>query len=321
MKKRKTNHLKLLWAIGVLAILMLAAPSGWAQGYVDCEPEGSPYNLVADDIDGVNIWPDATVNLYTSVPYVFVAPGGILNIYAGSIDMLAVGTVIITGDTDADVTVYGTNFEADWQRNGTIVSLEGATEFTPLSTPTYDSGSILIATDENGYSMILLCFSATPINLVDIEENEENDGLIIDIKPGSDTNCINLKSRGVVPVAVITSDDFQAGNINPDTVEFAGASPVRSSLCDVDNDGDMDMLFHFRTRKLNLDKNSTEATLKAMLKGVSMLSSATAEDVLKGTDNVKIMSSKKHRYSGKYAPKPKRYASKHKRSKRGHKDR
>ena len=324
MKKRKTNQLK-LWAIGILAIFLLAAaPSAWAQGYVDCEPEGSPYNFYTDDILGLNISADTTVNLYPSVQYVdyvYVAPGGILNIYSGSIGWLAIGTADPEkGETDAIVTVYGTDFQADWQRDGTFVSLEGATEFTPLSIPTYDNGSILEATDKNGYLMNMWCLSDTPIYLVDIE-NEENDELIIDIKPGSDENVINLKSRGVVPVAVITTDGFKAGNINPDTVEFAGASPVRSTLCDVDKDGDMDMLFHFRTQKLNLNENSTEATLKAMLKGVSMLSTATYEDVLKGTDKVKIMSSKKHSFSKRYAPKQKRYEPKPKRSKRNHKNR
>lgn len=30
---------------------------------------------------------------------------------------------------------------------------------------------------------------------------------------------------------------------------------------DVDGDGDLDLLFHFKTQKLNLDENSIEATL------------------------------------------------------------
>jgi hypothetical protein len=318
MKKKKTNNLR-CWAIGVLAIVLLATPSAWAQGYVDCDLEGSPYNFYTDDILGLNIWPDATVNLYTSVPYVFVAPGGILNIFSGSIIMLAINTAG-TGETDALVTVYGTDFVVDGV--DTV-----ATEFKPDK----DFGSLLIATDENGNSMDVYCYSNTPIKLVDIE-NDENEELIIDIKPGSDENCINLKSRGVVPVAVLSEGDFVAGNINPDTVEFAGASPVRSSLCDVDKDGDMDMLFHFRTQDLTeLNEDSTEATLKAMLKGVSMLSSAAAADALEGTDKVKIMSSKKYSSSGKHAPKPKQYTSKHKkpmqyaskdkRSDRKHKDR
>ena len=85
----------------------------------------------------------------------------------------------------------------------------------------------------------------------------------IDIKPGSDPNSINLKSKGVVPVAVVTTGDFNAATINPDTVRFAGASPVRWTMEDVDGDGDLDMLFHFRTQDLNLDKTSTSATLTA----------------------------------------------------------
>ncbi len=83
----------------------------------------------------------------------------------------------------------------------------------------------------------------------------------IDIKPGSDPNSINLKSKGLVPVAVLTTEGFDASTIDPETVLFAGAEPVRSTLEDVDGDGDLDMLFHFKTQELNLDEDSTEATL------------------------------------------------------------
>jgi len=86
----------------------------------------------------------------------------------------------------------------------------------------------------------------------------------IDIKPGSDPNSINLKSRGVVPVAVLTTEDFNASTVDPSTVEFAGAEPVRSIECEVDGDGDLDMLFHFKTQDLNLTEDSTEATLTGM---------------------------------------------------------
>jgi len=83
----------------------------------------------------------------------------------------------------------------------------------------------------------------------------------IDIKPGSDPNSINLKSRGVVPVAVLTTDDFDATTVDPSMVEFAGATPMRWAWEDVDGDGDKDLLFHFKTQELNLDENSTEAIL------------------------------------------------------------
>ena len=83
----------------------------------------------------------------------------------------------------------------------------------------------------------------------------------LDIKPGSDPNSINLKSKGVVPVAVLSDDNFDATTIDPDTVEFAGASPLRWAIEDVDGDGDMDMVFHFKTPELGLDESSTDATL------------------------------------------------------------
>lgn len=102
----------------------------------------------------------------------------------------------------------------------------------------------------------------------------------IDIKPGSYPNSINLGSKGVVPVAVLTTDDFDASTIDPGTVQFAGASPVRSTLEDVDGDGDRDMLFHFGTQELDLDQDSTEATLTAKTK---------AGHSVQGTDSVRIV--------------------------------
>ena len=102
----------------------------------------------------------------------------------------------------------------------------------------------------------------------------------IDIKPGSYPNSINLKSKGVVPVAVLTADSFDASTIDPDTVLFAGASPLRWTIEDVDNDGDMDMLFHFKTQELDLTKDSTDATL-----------TGTTYDgtLVEGTDTVNIV--------------------------------
>ncbi|MCP4613108.1 MAG: hypothetical protein GY845_30815 [Planctomycetes bacterium] len=303
MKKRKTNQLK-LWVTGVLTIVLLAAPSGWALVTYD---DGGQHVIETDPMDDVEVRDGTTVNLRSVVTgYLQVHPDSVLNIYSGSVFWY----VIVSSDPgqpEPQVTVYGTDFIVD----GVPTT---ATEFTPIPA----DGSVLNGLYEHGVpiepTMLqpgLWFFSDIPIKLKDPASEEENDDLIIDIKPGSDTNCINLKSRGVVPVAVMTTDNFQAGNINPDSVEFAGASPLRSSLCDVDKDGDMDMLFHFRTQKLNLDETSTEATLKAMLKGASMLkTAANAGNVMEGTDKVKIMSSKKHRFSKRYAPKHKKYTPK-----------
>ncbi len=102
----------------------------------------------------------------------------------------------------------------------------------------------------------------------------------IDIKPGSYPNSINLKSKGKVPVAVLTTDDFDASTIDPETILFADAEPVRWTMEDVDDDDDMDLLLHFKTQDLNLTEESTEATLTGTTYG---------EQPIQGTDTVNIV--------------------------------
>ena len=83
----------------------------------------------------------------------------------------------------------------------------------------------------------------------------------IDIKPGSYPNSIRLAAKGVVPVAVLSDLEFDAASVDPVTVVFAGAAPVRWVMEDVDYDGDMDLLFHFKIEELELDEYSVEAIL------------------------------------------------------------
>ena len=88
----------------------------------------------------------------------------------------------------------------------------------------------------------------------------------IDIKPGSDKNPVNPKSNGVIPVAVLGSIDFDATQVDHSTVVFGPdeAAPVHDGhVEDVDGDGFMDMVFHFKTRETGLDCGDTEAYLSA----------------------------------------------------------
>lgn len=89
-------------------------------------------------------------------------------------------------------------------------------------------------------------------------------GVQIDIKPGSDTNPINPDdSQGVIPVAILTTADFDAYDVDGDTVRFGpwGAWAKDWKLEDVDDDGDLDMLLHFRTQHTGLIAGDTEAKL------------------------------------------------------------
>jgi hypothetical protein len=99
---------------------------------------------------------------------------------------------------------------------------------------------------------IVTLFRLTGPSVVEVE---------IDIRPGSDQNPINLDSGGIVPVAILTTGEFDAGTVRPGSVRFAGAQPRRWTMDDVDRDGDLDLLLNFRIRELDLDETSTEATL------------------------------------------------------------
>ncbi|MDO8587697.1 MAG: right-handed parallel beta-helix repeat-containing protein [Armatimonadota bacterium] len=89
----------------------------------------------------------------------------------------------------------------------------------------------------------------------------------IDIRPGESPNHINLGSRGLVPVALLSSETFDASSVDPETIIFAGAPVDRRGnrfFCekkDIDRDGDTDLILWFDSQRLSLTRDSTSATL------------------------------------------------------------
>lgn len=89
----------------------------------------------------------------------------------------------------------------------------------------------------------------------------------IDIKPGSDPNSINPKSKGVIPVAILNDGTFDPTLVDPVTVIFGPgeASPVKWALEDVDDDGDIDLVMHFKTQETGFQSGDTLAILDGNL--------------------------------------------------------
>jgi hypothetical protein len=85
----------------------------------------------------------------------------------------------------------------------------------------------------------------------------------IDIKPGSYPNAINVRARGKVPVAVLTTGDFDASTLDVSTVQFGpdSAQPVHYAQEDIDADGDGDLILHFKTQETGIACDDTEATI------------------------------------------------------------
>jgi hypothetical protein len=91
----------------------------------------------------------------------------------------------------------------------------------------------------------------------------------IDIKPGSFPNSINPDTNGVIPVAILTTDAFDATTVDASTVTFGPAEATmihkNAHLEDVDGDGDTDMVLHFRTQDTGIAHGDTEATHDGVL--------------------------------------------------------
>jgi hypothetical protein len=99
-----------------------------------------------------------------------------------------------------------------------------------------------------------------------------------DIRPGSDRNVINPSSRGVVPVAVLGSRDFFVEDIDLTTLAFGpnAAPPARAVSGhhkDVNADGFLDLVAHFRTEESGIAIGDTEACISGeVLDGMSFFS-------------------------------------------------
>jgi len=106
----------------------------------------------------------------------------------------------------------------------------------------------------------------------------------IDIKPGSDPNSINTKSKGVIPVAILGSDTFDVTDIDVTTLAFgpSGASPSHDPaghLEDVNDDGFTDLVTHYKQKETGLASGDTDACITG---------ATTAGIPIDGCDSVKV---------------------------------
>ncbi|MEW6305406.1 MAG: choice-of-anchor E domain-containing protein [Verrucomicrobiota bacterium] len=188
-------------------------------------------------------------------------------------------SLILSGDVTAQATAFIGMFDnitligsAENTHSGTLTDAADLGLFT-------GAGSVPLTLGGAG-SVNLMPFSfglfhTTALNLsaevtVTYEYTVSNPALevALDVRPGSDVNPVNLKSNGVLPVAVLSSASFSALDVDVTTVLLGDpnlpgtAAPVHAGAEDVDGDGDADLVLHFRLNDLigngALDVNTTQ---------------------------------------------------------------
>jgi hypothetical protein len=96
--------------------------------------------------------------------------------------------------------------------------------------------------------------------VIDINEAPESDDIeaVIDIKPGSCKNPLNVKSKGVLPVAILGSSSFSVSDIDPSSIQLVDVDALRSSVedaatssCSAEGpDGYPDLTLKFDTQEI-----------------------------------------------------------------------
>jgi hypothetical protein len=112
----------------------------------------------------------------------------------------------------------------------------------------------------------------------------------IDVKPGIDPNLINCNNlKGVIPVAILSTEVFDATTVDHTTVSFEGAcethlsnktGELRRHEEDVDRNGYTDLVFHFLMGDSNLNCDSTEGKI---------VGETFSGQVFKGSDSVHML--------------------------------
>jgi hypothetical protein len=155
-----------------------------------------------------------------------------------------------------------------------------------LSTDNVDE--LVIATTPpqlaNGNVLFFGITDTNPFTTIQLTKTTETDGITIDevyfsvpgkiivsidIKPGNEKNNVNICSKAAFPVAILSSETFDASTeVDPLTISLAGAGvqldkqgDTAVKKRDVNEDGNTDLVVKIVAQDLQLDSSAIEAEL------------------------------------------------------------
>ena len=204
--------------------------------------------------------------------------------------------------------------EVDQNGNHDVLEIVGSSSFDPSSDieihvdPAYSGASVLdlvTVRESVGDTPQPLLSVAVPVPGIAVPQGELTQTtqvaiqtdlatpptrfVLIDIKPGSFPNSINLRSEGPVPVAILSTVVFDAPEeVDPGTIMLQGATvklvgkaqrPQCSSE-DVNGDGLMDLICHVSTQEFQIESGATIAVLEAKTR---------SDMAIRGADSIRIV--------------------------------
>lgn len=100
------------------------------------------------------------------------------------------------------------------------------------------------------------------------------------VKPGGAENPINPKSNGVIPVAILSTNNFDASSIDQASLRFGPNQALaegEGKLEDINGDGLPDLVLHFRTQNSGIQCGDTSVSITGQtVNGIS----------IQGTDSI-----------------------------------
>jgi len=206
MKRAKSESVRLM-VFGCLLGLLIGCPTSLGQeDTIDFEFPGDFLVL-----------PEETLNL--------VAGGritgnlnvyGAVNIRGGEVD----GFVRVNENTEA--TVFGRVFTVPL---GLYAGTYADTGTYEVSLSPVDGALEGLYEDETPIVLRIECYANETVTLeVSGAATSGAAAIEINIRPGSEENCIHLGSNGVIPVAILSTAEFDATTLNPANIFLAGAN-------------------------------------------------------------------------------------------------
>ena len=202
--------------------------------------DSSILNYSDGSIQSISCADQATANILGGSTSLFFADSAVINITGGNITGISKAKSFFDPQSDAHLSISGGNFTGHVSLvDNSVAHIYGYDFFYDpdgwvSSNPRFP---VVAGGQLRGYWADGTAFA---INFTDIFEHSYDHVVLheipkyvsVDIKPGSCPNPVNVKSKGMLPVAILGTEEFEVSAIDAASIFLNGVPAIRSSYED-----------------------------------------------------------------------------------------